>query len=136
MKKRIVWTSALVIVLAAGTWGGIRFYNKKDTQMVASYATTPVRKGTIEVKVSGTGSIQPSARETLKASSAGTALKVNFKQGDTVKKGDVLITYEQEDVTDQVRSKEIELKKKSWSLRMRKRSIRKRQTIRQGRLWF
>ncbi|QMV44638.1 efflux RND transporter periplasmic adaptor subunit [Cohnella cholangitidis] len=116
MKKKIVWTSALVIVLAAGTWGGIRFYNKQDTQMVASYVTTPVRKGTIEVKVSGTGSIQPSVRETLKASSAGKALKVNFKQGDAVKKGDVLITYEQEDVTDQVRSKEIELKKKKLEL--------------------
>ncbi|WP_239614482.1 efflux RND transporter periplasmic adaptor subunit [Cohnella mopanensis] len=116
MKKRIIWTSALVIVLAAGTWGGIRLYNKKDTQLVASYVTTLVRKGTIEVKVSGTGSIQPSARETLKAKSAGTALKVNFKKGDTVKKGDVLITYEQTDITSQVRSKEIDLKKKQLEL--------------------
>ncbi|RED60238.1 efflux RND transporter periplasmic adaptor subunit [Cohnella lupini] len=116
MKKSIVWTSALVIVVAAGTWGGMRIYGKKDTQLTASYITTQVRKGTIEVKISGTGSIQPSGRETLKASSAGTALKVNFKEGDTVKKGDILVTYEQEDNADQIRSKEIDLKKKQLEL--------------------
>ncbi len=116
MRKRIAWTTALVIVLAAGTWGGIRFFDKEDTQLTAAYATSQVRKGTIEVKISGTGSIQPSARETLKANTAGTALKVNFKQGDTVKKGDVLITYEEDDVSEQVRSKEIDLKKKQLEL--------------------
>ncbi|WP_256757520.1 efflux RND transporter periplasmic adaptor subunit [Cohnella sp. WQ 127256] len=116
MKKKMVWSVALVIVLAAGTWGGIQLYNKKDTQLVASYITTQVRKGTIEVKVSGTGSIQPIARKTLKAAASGTALKVNYKEGDTVKKGDILITYEQEDVTDSIRSKTIDLKKKQLEL--------------------
>lgn len=116
MKKRIVWVAGLVVVLAAGTWGGMRYLNKEDTQLAASYVTSLVRKGTIEVKISGTGSIQPSARETLKANSAGTASKVNFKEGDTVKKGDILITYEEEDISSQLRSKEIELKKKKLEL--------------------
>jgi HlyD family secretion protein len=116
MKKRIVWTVSLVIILAAGSWGGYRYYNKEDKQTVASYSTATVRKGAIEVKISGTGSIQPSARQTLKASTSGTAAKVNYIEGDTVKKGDVLVTYEEDDITNQINSKNIELKKKNLEL--------------------
>jgi HlyD family secretion protein len=116
MKKRIVWVVGLVVVLAAGTWGGMKYLNKEDTQLAASYVTSLVRKGTIEVKISGTGSIQPSARETLKTNTAGTVAKVNYKQGDIVKKGDILITYEEEDISSQVSSKEIDLKKKKLEL--------------------
>jgi HlyD family secretion protein len=116
MKKRIIWVAGLVVVLAAGTWGGMKYLNKEDTQLTASYVTSLVRKGTIEVKISGTGSIQPSARETLKVSTAGKVAKVNFKQGDTVKKGDILITYEEDDISSQVRSKEMDMKKKKLEL--------------------
>jgi len=116
MRKRIVWISALVVVLAAGTWTGVRFYGKKDKPLTASFVTTPVRKGTLEVKVSGTGSIQPIDRQTLKANTTGKAKQVNFKKGDTVKKGDILVTYEQDDMSDQLRSKEIDLKKKKLDL--------------------
>ncbi|MCD9021798.1 efflux RND transporter periplasmic adaptor subunit [Cohnella silvisoli] len=116
MSRKKWWIVGLAVVLAAGSWGGYRYFKKDDKQLAASYVTTQVRKGTLEVKISGTGSIQPSARATLKASTVGTALKVNFKQGDTVKKGDVLISYEEEDVSDQVSSKEIDVKKKKLEL--------------------
>jgi HlyD family secretion protein len=117
MRRKKWWILALVIVLAAaGTWGGLRFFNKKDKQLTPSYVTTQVRKGTIEVKISGTGSIQPSAREMIKTNTAGTAAKVNFQQGDAVKKGDILITYEEDDISDQINSKEIDLEKKKLDL--------------------
>lgn len=116
MKRKVVWVVILVIALAAGSWGGFRYINKEDTQLAASYITTQVRKGTIEVKISGTGSIQPSARETLKASTAGSVAKVNYKKGDSVKKGDILVTYEKEDITSQINSKHIDIKKKRLEL--------------------
>jgi len=116
MKKKIIGAAVLVVVVAAGTWAGLKYFNKEDKTLAPLLTTTQVRKGTIEVKVSGTGSIQPSARETLKADTAGTALKVNFKEGDTVKKGDVLITYEVEDNASQIRGKELDLKKKQLEL--------------------
>jgi len=116
MKRRIVWTAILVVV-GAGAWAGWTYFNQEDTQLAPTLSTTAVRKGTIEVRVSGTGSIQPSDRETLKAGSAGTAAKVNFREGDTVQKGDVLITYEDEDNSGQLRSKEIDLKKKELELK-------------------
>jgi HlyD family secretion protein len=116
MFRKKWWIIGLVVVLAAGSWGGYRYFKKDAKQLTASYATTKVTKGNLEVKISGTGSIQPIARETLKAKTAGTALKVNYKQGDTVKKGDVLITYTQEDISDQVRSKEMNVEKMKLDL--------------------
>ncbi len=111
------WIAGLVVIVAAaGSAGGYWWLNKEDKQLGPSYATTQVRKGTIEVKVSGTGSIQAAAQETLKAKSAGKVAKVNAKSGDKVKKGDILLTYEQEDLSNQIRSKTIELQKKKLEL--------------------
>ncbi|MBO9597320.1 MAG: efflux RND transporter periplasmic adaptor subunit, partial [Cohnella sp.] len=111
------WIAGLVVVVAAaGSAGGYWWLNKEDKQLGPSYATTQVRKGTIEVKVSGTGSIQAAAKETLKATSAGKVAKVNAKSGDKVKKGDILVAYEQEDLSNQIRSKTIDLKKKKLEL--------------------
>ncbi len=117
MKMKMLWWTLAIVVIAAGAWAGYRYFDgKKEAPLAAAQATTQVRKGTIEVKVSGTGNIQPSARETVTAGSAGTVEKVHAKKGDTVKKGDVLVTYEEEDNASQLRSKEIDLKKKKLEL--------------------
>lgn len=110
------WIAGLAIIVAAGGAGGYWWLNKEDKQLAPSYSTTQVRKGTIEVKVSGTGSIQAAGKETIKATSTGKVEQVNFKQGDKVKQGDVLITFEQEDRTSQIRSKKIDLQKKQLEL--------------------
>ncbi|XID94702.1 efflux RND transporter periplasmic adaptor subunit [Paenibacillaceae bacterium WGS1546] len=116
MKKKIAWTAILAVLIAAGTWAGLRYFKQEDAQLAPSFATATVGKGTIDVKVSGTGSIQPSARKSLKAGAAATVLKVHYAEGDAVKAGDVLATYEEDDVSSQVRSKEIDLKKKNLEL--------------------
>ncbi|WP_372632217.1 efflux RND transporter periplasmic adaptor subunit [Cohnella sp.] len=119
MKKKILWWTLSLAVIAAGAWAGYRYYEgNKEIPLAAAPATTQVRKGTIEVKVSGTGNIQPSARETVTAGASGTVKKVHAQKGDTVKKGDVLVTYEEEEIdnANQIRSKEIDLKKKKLEL--------------------
>lgn len=119
MKKKILWWTLSLAVIAAGAWAGYRYYEgNKEVPLAAAPATTQVRKGTIEVKVSGTGNIQPSARETVTAGASGTVKKVHAQKGDTVKKGDVLVTYEEEEIDNasQIRSKEIDLKKKKLEL--------------------
>ncbi len=119
MKKKMLGWTVAVVVIAAGAWAGYRYFDsQKEPVLAAALSTTQVRKGTIEVKVSGTGNIQPSARETVTAGASGTVKKVHAKKGDTVKKGDVLVTYEEEEVdnANQIRSKEIDLKKKKLEL--------------------
>ncbi|MFD0670200.1 efflux RND transporter periplasmic adaptor subunit [Cohnella sp. GCM10027633] len=110
------WIAGLAVIVAAGSAGGYCWLNKEDKQLAPSYSTTQVRKGTIEVKVSGTGSIQAAANETLKATSTGKVEKVYVKEGDKVKKGDVLVAFEQEDLSTQIRSKKIDLQKKQLEL--------------------
>jgi len=118
MIRKILGWSIAIAVVAGGTWAGIRYFGKEETALAPVLATSPVRKGTIEVKVSGTGSIQPSARDTVTAGASGTVKMVHAKKGDTVKKGDVLVTYEEEEVdnANQIRSKEIDMKKKRLEL--------------------
>ncbi len=119
MKKKMLGWTVAVVVIAAGAWAGYQYFDsQKEPVLAAALSTTQVRKGTIEVKVSGTGNIQPSARETVTAGASGTVKKVHAKKGDTVKKGDVLVTYEEEEVdnANQIRSKEIDLKKKKLEL--------------------
>ncbi|MFC5700091.1 efflux RND transporter periplasmic adaptor subunit [Cohnella faecalis] len=106
-----------VIVVGGGATGGWIYWKKDDKPLAAGYSTTVVRKGTLEVKVSGTGTIEPANRQSIKASSGNSTIKsVLHKEGDTVKKGDVLATFEQTDVSSQVKSKQLELKSKKLDL--------------------
>lgn len=116
MSKKKWWIAGLAVVVAAGSGGGYWWFNKTDKQLGPSYMTTQVRRGTIEVKVSGTGSIQAGGKETLKATSNGKVAKVYAKEGDKVKKGDVLVAFEQTDNSTQIRSKKIDLQKKKMDL--------------------
>lgn len=115
-KKKWLIAGLAVVVVAGGSAGGYWWYSKPDKQLSAGYMTTQVRRGTIEVKVSGTGSIQAGGKETLKATSSGKVAKVYAKEGDKVKKGDVLVAFEQTDNATQIRSKKIDLQKKKMDL--------------------
>lgn len=100
------------IVIIAGAYYGYTYF-KKDTQPLAAVqATTKVIKGDIEVRISGTGSIQASNKESITASVQGTVDKVLVKVGDQVKKGDTLVTLEAEDVSDKISSEKLNLEKK------------------------
>ncbi|WP_308638211.1 efflux RND transporter periplasmic adaptor subunit [Paenibacillus silvisoli] len=89
---------------------------KKEEQPLVAQTTTQVVKGTIEVHVSGTGSLAPLDRQTVKATEQGTVEKVNVKEGDIVKKGDVLLTVEGEDNTDKISSEKLNLESKQLDL--------------------
>ncbi|MDB4866859.1 MAG: efflux transporter periplasmic adaptor subunit [Cohnella sp.] len=117
------WLIALAFVVIAGGCVGLWIRSgKQNKPLQAAYQTTQVRKGNLEVKISGTGNIQPVNRESLKATSSGTVDVVKAKQGDKVKKGQVIATLVKSTntstntVADQIRSKQIDLKKKQLDL--------------------
>jgi len=112
--KRKWWVVAIGIALlagAAGAWYGFR--QDEEPVRALTMPTAVVRKGTLISTISGTGSIEPAEREDLTASGAGTVAAVFFKDGDPVKAGDILITFEQDekDVSRQIESKRISLEK-------------------------
>lgn len=123
MKWNKWWTTGLVLVLIAGGGGGYWWWSHKQDNkpLQAALQTTQVRRGNLEATISGTGNIETVNRETLKASSAGKIATVAVKQGDNVKKGQVLATFEQDDSSStsketQIRSKQLDLKKKQLDL--------------------
>ena len=94
-------------------------YLKLDTKQVASAAvvsTTKVTKGTIEVNVSGTGSLTPTEKVTVKSNDTGTIDKINAAVGDKVKKGDVLATIKGADNTDKIENEKVNLESKILDL--------------------
>ncbi|MCI3923975.1 efflux RND transporter periplasmic adaptor subunit [Paenibacillus sp. TRM 82003] len=93
-------------------WGG----NEAETTAAAAVVTTQVRKGSLEVRISGTGSVEPAERETITVNKQGTVDEVFVTEGDLVKKGDVLFTFEQTDETDSIAAKELDLKKQQLDL--------------------
>jgi HlyD family secretion protein len=103
--------------MIAGSIGGW-IWTKDDPQpsVTANFATAQVHKGTLQVEVSGSGTIQPAARESIAAAEPGVIAQVSFQQGDRVKKGDILVAFEQEDAASEIRSKRLELETKRLSL--------------------
>lgn len=113
-KRWIRWLLPGVIALAVGAAGiyGYRYLaeGKKQDNAVRQ-ATAVVQKGDLTVKVSGTGSIEPVERKSVNAGFSGTIQEVRVREGDEVKQGDVLMVFETEDVSSQIRAKELELQK-------------------------
>lgn len=120
MKWNRWWTGGAALIVLAGAAGGYWWWTGKETKpLQAALQTTQVRIGDLEVKISGTGNIEVANRQSLKSSSSGTIASVKVKQGDKVKKGQVLAEFEQKDtssVDNQIRSKQLDLKKKRLDL--------------------
>ncbi|AZN39874.1 efflux RND transporter periplasmic adaptor subunit [Paenibacillus albus] len=110
------WVLGIGVVLVAAAVVVYLKMDKKEKPVTQAQATTQVVKGTIDVSVSGTGSLAPVSRETIKGSAQGTVEKVYVKEGDVVKKGDVLLTIEGEDNSDKIKSEQVNLESKKLDL--------------------
>lgn len=105
-----------VLLVAAAVVVYLKMDKSKEKPLTQAQATTQVRKGTIDVSVSGTGSLAPVDRQTIKGTEQGTVDKVYVKEGDTVKKGDVLVSIEGEDNSDKIKSEQVSLESKKLDL--------------------
>ncbi|REE70480.1 HlyD family secretion protein [Paenibacillus taihuensis] len=105
-----------VLLVAAAVVVYLKMDKSKEKPLTQAQATTRVVKGTIDVSVSGTGSLAPVDRQTIKGAEQGTVDKVYVKEGDIVKKGDVLVSIEGEDNTDKIKSEQVSLESKQLDL--------------------
>jgi HlyD family secretion protein len=107
-----------VVVVASAVFYYFNLGSKDEVAAAAAaVTTTQVRKGTIEVSVSGTGSIAADEKVSVKSpEKQGTIGLVKVTAGDKVQKGQVLATIEGEDNTDKIESAELDLEKKLLQL--------------------
>ncbi|MFC3798296.1 efflux RND transporter periplasmic adaptor subunit [Cohnella sp. GCM10012308] len=120
MRKSRKWVAWIVIVcLIAAGGGGYWWYTSKDTKAATSgpsFTQSRVTKGTITKSVSGSGAVEVSESETVKPSDSATVEKVKVTEGQTVKKGAVLATFEGEDVSLSLSKSELSLEQLQMQL--------------------
>lgn len=116
MKKWIILIVAVVLIGAAGFFGYKQFFAKNNSGQNAIVSTAQARKGSISVEVSGSGAVETVERETVKTKENGKIAEVKVKEGDHVKKGQVLITFEAKDNSSQIRQEELKLEQKQFDL--------------------
>ena len=90
MKKgvKILIICACLMVVVAGVLIALRFFlNKGSNQIVTYTVNREVYENVIEIS----GTVSAAQQQTLNALGAGTVMEVYVKEGDYVKKGDVLV---------------------------------------------
>ena len=91
---RKIWIPILAVLLLAGAGLGYFYWTQKSTTNAQAastgFKTTTVRKGSITISVSGSGTLIAGQTSSLGFSTSGTVASVKVQVGDQVKKGDVL----------------------------------------------
>ncbi|WP_435922146.1 efflux RND transporter periplasmic adaptor subunit [Paenibacillus sp. DYY-L-2] len=90
--------------------------NKKEAVSAPVQQTTKVVKGSIMVSVSGSGSVISTNSESVRTKDEGKVKEVLVKAGDIVKKGQALLTFEGEDLSDSLESKQSSLESQKMDL--------------------
>lgn len=118
MKRWMLWIGILIVIVAVGA-GAYNYYFARDegsTTQVPTSQTMKASRSNIEVKISGTGTVTVDSRDTVTAGTNGTIEKLGFKVGDTVKKGQVLVVFETDDVSGQISQLELSMKKQKLQM--------------------
>jgi HlyD family secretion protein len=91
---RRIWIAVVAVLLIAAGGLGYYFWKAQTSQTVEATTsglnTSQVRQGSINLSVSGSGTLAAGQESNLAFSASGTVAKVNVQISDKVKKGDVL----------------------------------------------
>ncbi len=96
MKKRILISTAVIAVLAALAWGGMRVIQLTAPEDRNEIPTTKVRKGKVTITVSARGELQGGNSEVLTAPMVGGDLPITSlrEPGEMVKPGDIVVEFD------------------------------------------
>lgn len=112
-KKRITIAVIVCIVLGAvGYW----YSSRSSKSTTTSSSVEPVERGAIEVSVTGTGTIVPIVDQEIGADKSGTVKAVYVKNGDKVKKGDLLVQLVDDSLNSQLEKAKLDVEKARLSL--------------------
>jgi len=121
--RRIIFQIGIMVgllIFISSTLSGCYLFPKEEEVLAPplieppeiSYETTEVKKGTIEKKITGSGTFVSITQENLFFRHRGGRLKaIHVKLGDEVKKGDVIAELDTGDLEYQIKQQEITLKK-------------------------
>lgn len=92
-KKKLIIVLAVAVLAGSGVMGAVAKGND-----VAAFQTEQVARGDVETLISASGIVESEEAKVYYAPLNAKVATVAVEQGDTVKKGDVLLTYDTEDL--------------------------------------
>lgn len=117
MKKKWLWIGGGALALVAIALILVLKLPDKQNQTAAPVQnTTRVSKGDITVSVSGSGTIVSTESESVRTKDEGKVSEVLVKTGDVVEKGQVLLTFEGTDHTDNIKEQQSSLEMQKLDL--------------------
>ncbi len=102
-KKTVIIASSIVVLAVAGILTYVLWPDSNKEASAAPLNTAIVAKGNILNSVSGSGSVSAIHSESIRTKEAGEVDQVMVAKGDVVKKGDVLITFVANDLSDKMK---------------------------------
>jgi HlyD family secretion protein len=93
-QKAIILVGLLLLLIGGGAFFVIRVLQTNEPALPAGITTVPVSRGEIITRVGSTGKVRPNQIIDLKWQTAGHLGKINIKDMDNVKAGDVLLELE------------------------------------------
>ena len=96
MKKAVLISGLVIVIVAALAWGGMRVIQLTAPEDRNEIPTTRVRKGKVTISVSARGELQGGNSEVLTAPMVGGDLPITSlrEPGDLVKPGDVVVEFD------------------------------------------
>ena len=99
-RRPIAWVAAAAVAAAAAA--GWFWLGSTDQAAQPRYATETVSRGNLVVRVTATGTLQPTNKANIGSELSGTVARVNVDVNDRVKKGQVLAELDTSRLQDQV----------------------------------
>ncbi len=113
IKNKFFILGIIILVGIAGYFSYQKFTIKKNDKI---FALTQARRGLIQKTISGSGNVVSVETFDIKSSVSGRISYLMFKEGDKVKKGEVLIKIDTTDLEKQIRDLEFNLESQKINL--------------------
>lgn len=107
-RSKAPWIIAVVVLAAAGAGAAWYFKRRQDSSAVSVSVEKAVIK-TITQIVSATGKVQPEVEVKIAPEVSGEVVKLGFREGAVVKKGDLLLAIKPDNYQAQVEQQEASL---------------------------
>lgn len=106
---------ALVLIFGGG-YSGYAYFIKAPTTTNRVTLTAAVKKGTIEDSIKTTGTANLVNEQKIRFNQLGKVTAIKFKQGDSVKQGDIIAMLDNSDALNSIKQAEINLSNARISL--------------------
>ncbi|MFA5881206.1 MAG: HlyD family efflux transporter periplasmic adaptor subunit [Eubacteriales bacterium] len=103
------------------------FFLRNSGSSAVQTATVAVKKGSIKVTVSANGTVEPASTANISPKTGGTITKVNFRDGQQVKQGDLLIELDDSNLRTQLEKAQLDQRQTGLDLTSARKQISDKQ---------